>query len=297
MTVPRHIVDVLTPLHASDASFTLSNGRVTASDNSKQYLYRTATAPATQLVGELESVRLIQQAVDGFIPRLLGFGKHDNGDCWMLTEYHDMSSPRSAQQQALLGQRLALLHGAPTPQNQEFGFHVTTCCGVTEQDNTYERSWATFFAEKRIGDMIRRIQDQDLDHRLDKLVQQVIPALLNPLKVSPSLLHGDFWSGNVAFSNTTRQPICFDPSSYYGHSEADLGITRMFGGFSKAFYDSYHEGRPKHEPIQEYELRQQLYELYHHLNHMLMFGNSYKAGALRLIDLLFEWHESQRIES
>lgn len=99
----------------------------------------------------------------------------------------------------------------------------------------------------------------------------------------PSLLHGDLWSGNARFSRNRGAPITFDPSSYYGHSEADLGIMRMFGGFSSAFFRRYHELVPRSEPVAEYEQRLQLYECYHHLNHTLMFGVRPGLGFLRAL--------------
>ena len=79
-------------------------------------------------------------------------------------------------------------------------------------------------------------------------------------------------SGNARFSRSRSQPIIFDPASYYGHSEADLGIMHMFGGFTPAFFERYHQLVPRSEPTEEYEQRVQLYEAYHHLNHALMFG-------------------------
>ncbi|KAK4047067.1 hypothetical protein OIV83_005630 [Microbotryomycetes sp. JL201] len=204
----------------------------------------------------------------------------------MLTEYHELGSARSAEHQAELGRRLAQLHNTKAPTQQLFGFPVTTCCGATEQDNAQEQSWTKFFATRRIEDLIARIDDEDLNRIADALLRVVIPNLLDPLDVEPVLLHGDLWSGNVAFSHTSEQPIIFDPSSYYGHSEADLGIARMFGGFTPQFWNAYEEQRPKQEPVEQYEQRLQLYELYHHLNHMLMFGNSYKGGAFHIIEKL-----------
>lgn len=76
------------------------------------------------------------------------------------------------------------------------------------------------------------------------------------------ILHGDLWSGNVCW--TEHGPVIYDPASYYGHGEADLGITHMFGGFSSAFYDAYHEVHPRSAPW--YGERMVLYECYHHLN-------------------------------
>jgi protein-ribulosamine 3-kinase len=106
------------------------------------------------------------------------------------------------------------------------------------------------------------------------MVSRVIPKLLGPLKIRPALLHGDLWSGNVGIDATSGQPIIFDPSSYYGHNEADLGIARIFGGFPESFYKTYFENYPKAEPVDEFEARCDLYELFHYLNHTVLFGVS-----------------------
>ena len=87
-------------------------------------------------------------------------------------------------------------------------------------------------------------------------------------------------SGNARFSRSRSQPIIFDPASYYGHSEADLGIMHMFGGFTPAFFTRYHQLVPRSEPREEYEQRVQLYEAYHHLNHALMFGVRFPSPLL-----------------
>lgn len=82
---------------------------------------------------------------------------------------------------------------------------------------------------------------------------RAIPLLFQD-PVEPSLLHGDLWSGNVG--STEKGAVSFDASSFYGHSEWDLGITRMFGGFTQDFYKAYHAKRPKSE---HYEAKQALY--------------------------------------
>ena len=100
--------------------------------------------------------------------------------------------------------------------------------------------------------------------------------------IRPSLLHGDLWSGNYS-ADADGNPSIFDPACYYGHHEADLGITRMFGGFGPDFYDAYHEVIPKADGFAK---RAMLYELHHHLNHYNIFGSSYRGGALSLMNRL-----------
>ena len=94
----------------------------------------------------------------------------------------------------------------------------------------------------------------------------------------PSLLHGDLWSGNVG--EISSEPVIFDPGSFYGHSEFEFGIISMFGGFSKAFYDSYFAVLPKQRG---FDVRNRLYELFHNLNHWNHFGSGYKSGSMSIL--------------
>lgn len=98
------------------------------------------------------------------------------------------------------------------------------------------------------------------------------------MDVVPALLHGDLWSGNVAEYSTG--PVIFDPASFYGHAEFELGIAGLFGGFGKHFYSAYHEKIPK---APGFEKRHQLYQLFHYLNHWNHFGTGYRGSALRIM--------------
>ncbi|GAA6042584.1 hypothetical protein JCM8097_003143 [Rhodosporidiobolus ruineniae] len=295
MAIPEHILDLLRPLHPPDTSFSLRGDKISSTASSQRYLLRRASgADAVQLEGEAESLKRQNEACEEVAPRLVGSGKDEEGKSWFVSEWHDLSSLPSSEQ-ARLAEYLAKMHLAPAPEGQKFGFPIPTCCGVTRQDNTEEESWATFFGRRRIGDMCERIGDGDVTRLGKELQERVIPALLGKLDIKPSILHGDLWSGNARYSENRDAPITFDPASYYGHSEADLGITRMFGGFSPAFYKRYHELVPKTEPVEEYEQRLQLYELYHHLNHTLMFGGSYKSGAVGLMQGLLSWADEKEV--
>ena len=64
-----------------------------------------------------------------------------------------------------------------------------------------------------------------------------------------------------------RSPVLPSPSV-----ESSLAIARIFGGFPRSFFEKYHEHLPKTEPVDQYELRADLYELYHYLNHTILFG-------------------------
>lgn len=186
----------------------------------------------------------------------------------------------------------------PPPEGTEgyegkYGFPVPTHCGATEQDNTWEESWEVFWRDRRLGNLVNRIGDKEINALWEDMKRRAVPLLLHSFSPAPQpvILHGDLWSGNAGYDETTSSPVIFDPASYYGHNEADLGITRMFGGFSYEFYDEYHQVHPRSSPY--YNERQKLYELYHHLNHTYMFGGSYKHGAMGIMKSLIEWAEKE----
>jgi fructosamine-3-kinase len=92
-----------------------------------------------------------------------------------------------------------------------------------------------------------------------------------------SLLHGDLWSGNYGFDHT--RPVLFDPAVYYGDRETDIAMTELFGGFSQTFYAAYREAYPLDSG---YETRKTLYNLYHILNHLNLFGGGYLHQAQQM---------------
>lgn len=172
---------------------------------------------------------------------------------------------------AALGAMLAALHRSSGPR---FGWHRGNYIGATPQANDWRDDWAVFWKECRLGPQL------DLARRNGFDLGQVPPLerLLRDHRPVPSLLHGDLWRGNAGFK--AGQPIIYDPAVYYGDRECDLAMTELFGGFPGEFYAAYNKAFPL--PA-EYEARKSLYNLYHLLNHLNIFGGSYLGqvkGAL-----------------
>ena len=153
-----------------------------------------------------------------------------------------------------------------------FGFPVPTCCGATEQPNDWKYSWADFYAENRLGailDSCRRNGNADgaLEKAVGRIIGEVVPRLLGDdhlRGVYPVVVHGDLWAGNHGAGRIAGGPVeevVFDPSCVYGHSEFELGIMNMFGGFGSSFWKEYEKLVPKSEPAEEWEDRILLYEL------------------------------------
>ena len=106
---------------------------------------------------------------------------------------------------------------------------------------------------------------------IEKAASVVLPKLLGnghlggKRGVKPAFVHGDSWSGNKARGRLGGkggiEDVAFDVSSCYAHSEYELGLMRMFGGFSAGFFSEYHRLIPKTEPTHEYEDRMKLYQM------------------------------------
>ena len=166
-----------------------------------------------------------------------------------------------------------------------FGWHRDNTIGATPQSNAWTDDWARFFAERRLGYQLDLALEQGHSGQLIERGRRLcapLDALLLDHRPVPSLLHGDLWGGNWA-ADESGQPVVFDPAIYFGDREADLAMTRLFGGFGRAFYDAYQSAWPLEAGA---DLRFDLYNLYHVLNHLNLFGGGYRGQAETLIEQL-----------
>ncbi|KAJ7897042.1 fructosamine kinase PKL/CAK/FruK [Mycena olivaceomarginata] len=222
----------------SDAEFTQYFAKIGLEHEEEQY------------IGEAESLKHIAAAAPGLAPSVAASGL-DGKKPFLITEYKDLTSLNDAAARRL-GKRLATeLHAYKGLEG--FGFGVPTYCGATRLQNGWFDRWDDCFSAM-IGDLLTQLKKK------------------GPLIIQPVLLHGDLWSGNMGTEASSREPIIFDPASFYGHNEADLAIARIFGGVPKTFFETYEQHHPKTDPVDQYELRGYLYELFHYLNHTLLFG-------------------------
>jgi fructosamine-3-kinase len=178
-----------------------------------------------------------------------------------------------------LGRALAAMHGHGVDR---FGWHRDNTIGSTPQPNTWSDDWIVFLRERRLGQMLERVGADGGEARLLRLGEELLGRLggffvaYTPVS---SLLHGDLWGGNRATLDS-GEPVIFDPAVYYGDREADLAMTELFGGFSPRFYAAYREAWPLDVG---YAVRKDLYNLYHVLNHYLLFGGGYGRQAESLM--------------
>ena len=175
-----------------------------------------------------------------------------------------------------LGEQLAALH---RHTGAAHGWERDNFIGSTPQPNQPGGDWAEFFRDQRLGHMLRLLERRGTTFPGANRLLERIPDLLGGLDTPPSLLHGDLWGGNAGFLRDGT-PVVFDPAVYRGHREADLAMTTLFGGFGPRFYDAYQSAWPLEAGHHE---RRDLYNLYHILNHALLFGGGYASQAAGII--------------
>ncbi|QRV97228.1 ketosamine-3-kinase [Ceratobasidium sp. AG-Ba] len=255
-----------------EETFTSSGGpRISSSSGSAYYAKAGSSNESEQYRAETRSLELMHAAAPGLCPRV-------------LLASHEASKT--------LARRLASELHASKSENGKYGFECPTFCGATKVDNGWYDTWQDAYSAM-IGGLLDKLEKrgsyQELCARGREVQKRVIPYLLGErLKgVEPVLCHGDLWSGNVGV-DPSGNPAIFDPSSYYGHNESDLAIGRMFGGFSSAFYTEYHSHRPKSEPVEDYDDRLKLYQLFHYLNHTVLFGSGYAGQSMSLANQLLK---------
>ncbi|MCJ1468095.1 1-phosphatidylinositol-3-phosphate 5-kinase [Pseudocyphellaria aurata] len=288
----------------------------------KDFFMKTAPGSDAEIMfrGEHASLNAIHAVIPSLCPQSFGHGvlekdaQSSHRTAFLVTEYLDFGARVAAASDGTkdlhgssglsLAAKLGKLHSTPAPipdgfATPVFGFPDATCCGDTIQANEYKESWADFYAHNRLRAIIRQYEhahgkDAELRSLVEDVADTIVPRLLrddhhsdNGNKIMPVIVHGDLWSGNkgtgIIGGQGGLEEVVFDPSACYASREYEWGIMKMFGGFDRDFEREYHTICPKMEPVEEYNDRIRLYELYHHLNHATIFGNSYRSGAISII--------------
>lgn len=223
------------------------------------------------------------------VPAPVCWGK-SGAKAWLVLEYLDMGNASRSDAAEVLGRGLAAMHRITA---EKFGWHRDNTIGATPQINKTSSNWIQFWRKYRLGYQLQLALANGYAGALQTKGEQLMAGLDVFFSGSPlaSLLHGDLWSGNYAFAaevNGNAVPVIFDPAVYYGDREADLAMTELFGGFSADFYAAYKEAWPLDSG---YATRKTLYNLYHILNHLNLFGGGYLHQAEQMMDkLLAEIH-------
>jgi len=200
----------------------------------------------------------------------------------LLMEYIEPKTA-SPKDMTRFGHELAALHQHSEAGN--FGWKTDNFIGSLSQSNKKHTDWSEFYVAERLLPQLKLSRDGN------KLQNHEIPSESSLLRTcqnlfprtTPSLLHGDLWSGNYLISQKGI-PYLIDPATYFGHHEVDMAMTRLFGGFGSMFYDAYGEQFPKESG----EIgRNDIYQLYYLLVHLNLFGESYYGSVKRILDRYF----------
>jgi protein-ribulosamine 3-kinase len=207
------------------------------------------------------------------------------GQAFIAMEFVEFGGP-PADGGALAGERLAAMHLAARQgtDQRRFGWHRDNTIGSTPQHNDACSDWVSFWRSHRLGFQLQLAARHGHRGRLAErgaLLLERFDVLIDHGPV-PSLLHGDLWGGNIAAA-ADGEPVIFDPACYVGDREADVAMTELFGGFGARFYDAYNAVWPLEAG---YRIRKTLYNLYHILNHLNLFGAGYLGQAESMIERL-----------
>lgn len=182
------------------------------------------------------------------------------------------------------GEELARLH--QTDAGRRYGFQTDNHLGTTAQPNTWCDDWVRFNAEHRLGHQLDLAAKRGrLDTSEAARIQRVIDALEDhiPRQPKPALLHGDLWSGNALPAcgghDATERIGVIDPACCIGDGWADIAMMKLFGGFPENCIEAYAANIPDHA---QRDSRIAVYQLYHVLNHVNLFGRSYVGQAMAI---------------
>jgi len=286
MSVWNHITDQIG--HSTGIEFSSSSPRsifggdinqAFCLDNGKQSYFVKLNGSSLLSMFEAEAAGLEEIAKTDTIrvPKPICYGAHGDNS-YLVLEHIKMSAGGDME---LAGRELAMMH---RKIGGGFGWHRDNTIGSTHQPNELATDWVQFWQRQRLGYQLELASQLGHGGRLQESGERVLELLPHLIghQPQPSLLHGDLWGGNISF-DTEGSPVIYDPAVYYGDREADIAMTELFGGFSSSFYSAYNEAWPL-DP--GYADRKTLYNLYHILNHLNIFGGGYAGQAQGMMDRL-----------
>lgn len=212
-------------------------------------------------------------------PTVLGRGRADMKN-FLIQEFIQRNAP-AANYWQVFGAGLADLH---QHTQEKYGLEHDNHIGRLPQKNLWKDNWIDFFIENRLEVQLgMAIYNEHVDTSFARKFRQLYAQLPGIFPAEPaSLLHGDLWSGNFMVGPAGK-PYIYDPAVYYGNREAEISFTRLFGGFDRVFYQSYHEAFPLEPGFEE---RIEVYNLYPLLVHVNLFGTSYLSGVQQTVNRL-----------
>lgn len=283
--LPAELLAALAPFTGSPQSVqcrpvaggSINQAWLLAGDGGRFFLKLNAAAAADMFAAEAAGLAELAAARAVRVPRVVAAGVAAER-AWLLLEYLELGAA-SAAAAALLGRQLARQHRVTAAS---FGWQRDNTIGSTPQPNGRDADWVRFFARQRLGHQLQLAaaagHGQALQADGRRLLAR-LPEFFGGYRPPPSLLHGDLWGGNWGVT-TAGEPVVFDPAVYFGDREADLAMTRLFGGFPPAFHAAYEREWPLDPGHRQ---RRDLYNLYHVLNHLNLFGEAYLGQARAML--------------
>ena len=257
------------------------NESYTLSGDGQRYFVKLNSARLSDMFeAEATGLKEIANSHTIRVPEVICYGI--SGSQSYLVLEHIEFGRGNAQSHAQLGHDLARMHRHTAKQ---FGWWRDNTIGATPQPNRQSDNWIEFWREERLGHQLQLAADKGYTGTLQSLGSQLLDELESFFadhQPQPSLLHGDLWSGNYAIA-TDGTPLIFDPAVYYGDRETDIAMTELFGGFTSEFYRAYNEEYPLDVG---YAKRKPLYNLYHILNHLNLFGGGYLRQSITMMEQL-----------
>lgn len=255
------------------------NRALTVADGDRRYFVKfNAARYADMFAAEARGLEVLRAANALRVPQPVCHGIGGE-HAYLVLEYLSLAPTGDA---SALGLGLARQHAVTQAR---FGWERDNTIGSTPQANAESADWPSFWRAHRLGFQLALAADNGHGGALQRKGERLladIDAFFAGYSPRPALLHGDLWSGNFGFDDTGR-PAIFDPAVYFGDRETDLAMTELFGGFPPAFYSAYRAAAPLDAG---YAVRKTLYNLYHILNHLNLFGGGYRAQAERMLDSL-----------
>ncbi len=264
---------------------------VSGGDVNKAYQVSTEEGPLFLLVQLNTTNAFYQEEIAGLneledagisSPKVIANGEIE-GHAYLLLEFIESSHGN----QADLGRLVAQMHQVES-ENGLVGFYEPYMSTDIKFTNEWTSSWNELFIDQRLD----KLKDAIIAKKYWKPptikkyeeVRDIIYKSLTRYESSPSLLHGDLWSGNFMFRQD-GSPVLFDPHALYGDREFDIGITTVFGGFDHSFYQAYQDAFPLDKGA---DARLEFYRLYFLMVHLNKFGRTYQKSVAESLEKIIK---------
>ena len=200
---------------------------------------------------------------------------YEVSDTFLLLEYIEETKQTQVAQEIEAAKLLSKLHSV-TNESRMYGYYYDTTIGPFDQKNEQTQyNWTLFLGQMRIMPMAKICYDKgqiskEIMERLEGLCRDLYKRIDMSL-ITPSLLHGDMWSGNILFNMNGATVI--DPALYFGDKEIELAFIMLFDTFGETFFRAYEEVHSLSDDF--HEVKVPLYQIYPLLVHVTLYGDSY----------------------